>query len=99
MKRITSFLAGVIVGAAGLYGAMTYHFVRAEDGVHLVPKVTSGLSDTYVDIRKFNTASWYEHKSLAVALVNADKQDLLKDPAIVDLRQAAQNTLEALGLK
>ncbi len=99
MKRVTSFLMGVIVGAVGLYGAMTYHVVRAEDGVHFVRRVSNGVADTYVDIRQFDAAQWNEHKSMAVALINADKGDLLRDSAMSNLRRDAQNVLESLGLK
>ena len=99
MKRVTSFLMGVIVGAVGLYGAMTYHVVRAADGVHFVRRVSNSLADTYVDIRQFDAAKWNEHKSVAVALINADKGDLLKDSAMSNLRRDAQNAPESLGLR
>jgi hypothetical protein len=99
MKRTTSFLLGVIVGAVILYAAMTYHVVRSDDGLHLVRKVSSGLGDAYVDIRQFNAARWNEHKSLAVALIYADKEELLSESAMSNVRQAARSALESLGLK
>ncbi len=99
MSKINSFFLGVIVGIVGLYSATTYHVVRAEDGVHLVPKVSSGLGNAYVDIRGFDAAQWSEHKNVALALINAGQEDLLKDSAMFELRQTAQKTLESLGLK
>lgn len=99
MKRVTSFLMGVIFGAVGLYVAMSYHVVRAEDGVHFVRRVSNGLADTYVDIRQFDAAKWHEHRSVAVALINAGQENLLKDSAMSNLRQDAQNALQSLGLK
>ncbi len=99
MKRVTSFLTGVLVGAVVLYGAMTYHVVRAADGVHFVRKISSGLGDTYLDVRQFDAAKWNEHKSLAIALIHADKEELLTDSTVSNLRQTAQHALESLGLQ
>ena len=99
MSKVSSFFLGVVVGAVGLYCATTYHVVRAEDGVHFVPKVSSGVGNAYVDIREFNTAQWHEHKNVALALINAEKGDLMTDSAIADLRHNAQSALESLGLK
>ncbi|MHB0960900.1 MAG: hypothetical protein ACYC6N_22565 [Pirellulaceae bacterium] len=99
MNRLSNFCMGVVVGAAGLYGAMTFHVVRAEDGVHLVPKVTRGLSDVYVDIRTFAAPDWYEHRGLSAAVVNAQKEYLIADSSLNGLRQTAHSALESLGLK
>jgi hypothetical protein len=99
MKRLSSFLLGVVVGAIGLYWAMTFHVVRASDGLHVVPKVTSGLADAYVDIRSFSSADWYRHTSLSVAIVHAGKENLLGDSTLADLRQSAHSTLESLGIR
>lgn len=99
MARIQSFLFGMIVGAAALYGAMTFHVVRAEDGLHVVPKISSGISDAYVDIRDFDAAEWSEHKHVAVALIHADKEELLQESMVANLRNAARGALESLGLR
>ena len=98
-NKIGTFLLGVAVGAVGLYFAMTYHVVRAEDGVHTVPKVSNGLGDTYVDIREFGAGEWNEHKHVAVALINAEKGDLLQDSTLSNLQHTAQSALESLGLR
>ena len=89
----------MIVGAVGLYCATTYHVVRANDGVHMVPKVSAGWGDAYVDIREFDAALWNDHKNVAVALVNADKAELLGESGVWNLRETAQNALESLGLR
>jgi hypothetical protein len=88
-----------VVGAVLLYSAMTYHFVRAEDGMHVVRKVSCGLGNAYVDIRQFDATQWNEHRQVALALINADKEELLEDAAVANLRQAAQGVLESLGLR
>ncbi|MFO7903739.1 MAG: hypothetical protein ACQESR_09210 [Planctomycetota bacterium] len=99
MSKVNSFFLGILVGAITLYGAMTFHVVHAEDGIHVVPKVSNGLRDTYVDIRDFRAAQWHQHKHVALALINAGKDELLKDSAMSNLRRTARDALQSLGLK
>ena len=70
--------------------------VRAADGVHLVPKLTSDFEDIYVDIRTFSISEWKEHRSLAVALVQAEKSDLLKESASDSLQRTIDGVIEGL---
>ena len=65
-------------------------------GFHTVPKLSSQFSQTYVDIRQFDLADWDEHRTLAVALVRADKGHLLKDAASSSLRRSVDGVLEML---
>ncbi len=99
MDKLKPFLLGVLVGAAGLYGAMTYHVVRADDGLHVVRKVSCGLGGAYVDIRNFTAAQWNEHRQVALALVYADKEELLHESAVSQLRDTVRDALETLGLR
>ena len=99
MKRLSSFLAGVVVGAVGLYGVMTFHVVRANDGLHVVRKVTCGFSDAYVDIRSFSPADWHRHTGLSLAVVHGGKENLIGDSSLHGLRQTARSTLESLGIR
>ena len=99
MGRLQSFLTGVIVGAIGLYTLTTYHVVRADDGIHLVRKVTSGLGNSYVDIREFDSAAWNEHKSVALALMNAGKSDLVAETAVSSLSSTAHHLFDKFGGK
>ena len=39
--RFGSFLTGVIVGGILVFGSQRYHVLRAEDGIHFVPKMTA----------------------------------------------------------
>jgi hypothetical protein len=91
MGRFWTFFWGVVVGSILLYGAMTYHVVNTRDGLQVVPKTTARLAGTYVDIRGFGIDDWAEHRDLAMALIQADKGDLLGDAAISPVRE----TLEA----
>lgn len=99
MSKVNSFFLGVLVGTITLYSAMTFHLVHAEDGIHVVPKISNGLRDTYVDIREFRAAQWHEHKHVALALINAGRDDLLKDSAMSNLQRTARDTLQSLGLQ
>jgi hypothetical protein len=97
MSRISFFLAGVLVGGAAVFTSLKYHVVRAEDGVHLIPKLSSQFGETYVDIRQFDLSDWDQHPSLAAAIVQADKGHLLKDAAIGRFRQSVDRVLEILA--
>ncbi len=96
MSRFTSFLFGMVVGAALLGGAMHYHFVRSSQGLLMVPKISKGLSDTYTDIREFELADWQEHRALAAALVKSDKSELLADNSLTNFRQSINGVLDGL---
>jgi hypothetical protein len=94
MGRIGSFLCGTVVGAVTVFGALKYHVVRANDGVHFVPKVTSGFEDTYVDIRQFGFSDWNRHRSLAMALVKSDRAELMDETAALQIRQSVEAWLQ-----
>jgi hypothetical protein len=81
MRRIWTFVLGIIVGGCLIFGAMNYHLVHAKDGFHVVPKVDAGLALTYADIRNFTVADWARNSELAAALMNANRRELV-DSAI-----------------
>ena len=86
MKRLSSFIIGMAVGAGLLFGALHYHVVRAKDGMHLVPKVDAKIAATYVDIRGFGVSDWAERPDLAAALIEANRRDLMEEAAADALR-------------
>ena len=94
MPRLSSFLAGVLIGGALVFMALKYHVVRAADGHHVIPKVTAEFGDAYVDIRQFGGADWEAHPALATAIVKAEKNDLMQDAAAANLRQSLDNVLK-----
>jgi hypothetical protein len=96
MGRLNAFLVGVIVGGGAVFGALKYHVVRSEDGLHLVPKVSSSFEEVYVDVRQFGPSEWTEHKSLAVALLQADKEHLIGDTTAHSFRQSVRDVLDGL---
>ncbi len=96
MKRLTSFLFGVIVGAVGLGGVMHFHIVRASDGLHVVPKLAAKLELPYVDIRQFTIQDWQQNQALAMAILKANKGGLMQDSALDGFKQATENLLQQL---
>lgn len=81
MRRWGTFVVGMAVGAVVLYVALGYHMIRARDGMHLIPKVSSGLAGTYVDITQFGPADWAKNVDLGLALVQAGRRDLIESAA------------------
>ena len=92
MRRLSTFIFGMAVGAGLLYGALNYHLIRADDGLHVVPKLNVELSSTYVDIREFTPADWSKRPQLASALLQSDQRELV-DGAVDD---AFRNGLDRL---
>ena len=93
MKRLTTFLFGMITGAILLFGALKYHVVRADDGLHLAPKLDAKLAATYVDVRNFTVADWAQHPDLAAALINDDQRELVEGAASDALRNGLESFL------
>lgn len=96
MSRLHCFLFGVLVGAVGVFSGMKYHIVRADDGLHAIPKVSCQLGGAYVDIREFTAEDWNEHRNLSLAIVDADKSYLLTESASNQFRRSIKSALESL---
>jgi len=96
MNRLMSFLLGIMVGIVGLHTAQNYHVVRSYQGLHLIPKKVSNLSDVYVDIRKFDVEDWTRHKLLAAAILTSDHKALMVDTAKERLQESVNAILEAV---
>jgi hypothetical protein len=97
MDRFGSFLLGAVIGGAAVFGTLKYHVVYADDGVHFVPKVFANFDDIYVDIRSFDFSDWNEHKSLAAALIKADKGYLLDEAAVNQFQESVGNLLNGFS--
>ena len=97
MGKFFTFVMGCLVGGAVVFTGLKYHVVRANDGVHLIPKVTSDLHDIFVDIRGFTLTDWDQHRTLAIAIVRDEKGHLLEESAHAELRGRVDSVLDALG--
>lgn len=92
MNRLTSFFLGVVVGAVGLYVSENYYLVRSTESFHLVPKVAAKLEFPYRDIRQYSVEDWKENPALGLAIIRANKADLMVD-SFGSVRQNFENML------
>lgn len=90
------FFMGLVVGAVVMYTAMHFHIVRGQNGVFLVSKVTSDLSDIYIDIRGFTLNDWKQHKPLAAAIIKSDRSELLNDATLTGFRENVHSVVDRL---
>ncbi len=90
MRRLMTFLMGMVVGGLLLWGALQYHVLHTKSGLRLIPKVNANLAKTYVDIRSFTVADWARNTDLVLALTNANQKELMGDAA----GDALQNGLD-----
>jgi uncharacterized protein involved in high-affinity Fe2+ transport len=95
MRRLSTFIFGMVVGGILIYVALNYHVIQAKDGMHLVAKVDAQLASTYVDIRGFGAGDWLHHPEVAMALVRADRNDLLESAASNSLQAEFERVLRA----
>ena len=79
-----------------LYVGMHFHFVRGKDGVFLVPKTESTLSDVYVDIRDFRLDQWKNHKSLAEAIMASNQKHLAEQTPPLAVRDTVAEVVSGL---
>ena len=80
MRKLLAALFCMMLGGGLVYFAFQYHLVRAADEYTLVPKVSAGLADTYVDVRSWDAAEWRRHPALIRALVKEGRSDLVVAP-------------------
>ena len=88
--NLGSFVGGVVVGGALMYGSLTHHVLRTEQGYRLVPKLQPGLAETYLDVRQFTISDWARHRGVAAAVVTAGRQEIFT-------QQAADTVTQGVG--
>lgn len=93
MSRLYIFLLGMGTGIGLVLAVNSYHLVRANDGIHFVPKQPPRLAETYVDIRGFTWNDWSSHAQLASALVQANQQQLINNSAADAVQQTIKQAL------
>ncbi|MEM8734153.1 MAG: hypothetical protein AAGG44_08020 [Planctomycetota bacterium] len=97
MNRITVFLLGVVVGALGLYVSENFYVVRSEQTVHLVPKIASKLELPYRDIRAYTVDDWQNNPALALAILKANKQDLMVEAGLNGMQGQLEGLMRTLS--
>ena len=93
MKGFGPFLFGAFVGGGAVFAALSYHFLQTKDGLEVVPKLSPTFAEAYVDVRAFGPAYWAGRKSLAAAVLKANRGKLLGDSAVDQAAQAVQGLL------
>ncbi|MEM1226803.1 MAG: hypothetical protein AAGJ40_13975 [Planctomycetota bacterium] len=93
---MSRFIFGMVVGAALLFACERYHLVHGQDGFFIVPKISNGLTDVYVDIRSFTLDDWRAHKPLAAAIMKSDRSEVLSDAALGGFRDNIGGLVEGL---
>ncbi len=97
MSRLTSFLLGVVVGAVGLFTSENYYIVRSDKSFYFVPKVAAKLEFPYYDIRTYTVDDWNKNPALALAIVKANKQDLLTESGMANAQEKFEQLLQSFG--
>jgi hypothetical protein len=97
MGRLSNFFLGMVVGGVVMFVSLKYHVLRTTSGYELVPKLTAGFSETYVDVRTFGVSDWANHKSLVAAIVRADKKQILQGSSAESLTEGVHEMLQGLG--
>ena len=98
MGKLGTFFAGFILGGFIVYMSLHYHFVYANDGVHMIPKISSKFAETYVDIRSFGLTEWTEHDELAFAIARAGKEHLIQGATTQAIQNSINRAFERLNL-
>ena len=96
MSRIGDFVMGMVCGGALTIGSMNFHVVRADDGFHLIRKLTASFDEPYMDVREFAPADWNNHRALAAAIVRAGKGEILADSSLSSFRNSVDGLLNGL---
>jgi hypothetical protein len=94
MGRFSTLMFGMVLGGAAIYGAFSYHIIKADSGFTLVTKRSASLSETYVDIRSFTLADWAKHPELSADIVAAEKQQLLTPTPQNAVQGAVQGVMQ-----
>jgi hypothetical protein len=77
MRKLLLFCFGMIVGGGIVCFAFSYHVVRTNNGVVLIPKKPAGLGHQYVDVRNWKPSDWQAHPELAEAIMAHGRGDLI----------------------
>lgn len=83
MGRLGTFFFGLVLGAVLTLGAQSYHVIRTDDGIKLLPKRQVSLSDTYLDVRGWGLKQWSEHPDVLWSLTEYKRDDILGQEKIL----------------
>lgn len=81
MKRFSNFVFGLVIGAGLMFVGLKYHIVRANDGLHMVPKATAKLGSVYSDLRTFTVRDWQDRQELLADITRSNDRQLQEEVA------------------
>ena len=96
MNRLSSFILGIVVGAAGIVVSENYYVVRSNESFHLVPKIAARLEIPYRDIRGYTVQDWQNNQPLALAIIKSQKQDLMVETGLSNMQRQFESVLRSL---
>ncbi|HCF60320.1 MAG TPA: hypothetical protein DFS52_20265 [Myxococcales bacterium] len=79
MKKILSIFVIGFACAAGLFGALNYHFIRTSKKLVIERKAEMGFKDTFVDTREWGPIDYLKNPGVANVLARGGLKDLLGD--------------------
>ena len=86
MRKVTALLLGVLAGLVLVFVVSRFHLVRSSAGLHLIPKIENGWGHPYCDVRGYGVGEWTAHQSVVLAILKADRGDILEPAAYRSLR-------------
>jgi len=97
-KALVTFVLGFLC-CAGLFAALSYHFVLTSGDKTLIveKKGELGFSDTFVDTRKWGLADWLKNPRIGAIVAKHGIKSLLDtDGASKEAREAMEKSRKAL---
>jgi len=80
MGKLKSLLAGLFLGAGGMYVGLQYHLLHAEEGYLIVPRAPQQrMQDAFADIRGWDAATWTARPRVALAVAEHGRSDLITE--------------------
>jgi hypothetical protein len=90
-------MSGAALGGSLVFGSLSYHFLRTEEGVQVVPKLSATFHETYIDVRNFSAGDWARHKSIVAAIVRAKKDAIFEETAVDTSHEGVTSLLKEYG--
>lgn len=86
MKRLTALLAGIILGAGGMYFAFSLQVVNTGNEFLVIEKAHYSLEELiYIDVSEWDAEEWAKHPTLQYDLVASDHADVIKSPKAIEI--------------
>jgi hypothetical protein len=83
LRRLSTFIFGLVFGAILMWAAMAYHVVRTSDGFYVLPKRHAALEGSYFDVRDWTIADWSDRPDLAWTVSESGKTEIFGDVPVM----------------